>query len=267
MKIKAFIKGIMWPILLGIGQFLIFCIIAALVMSIKQESLLKTKQWSNIEVTTKVNEYTKTKEFSKDIVKYSTKNIHILIIINSLIIIPLFTLKYKKINKKEQKIDKRKLMYLSVLSVLLALGINLLITVNIKTISKQTLLLIVSTSIIGPILEEVVFRGLLFKTLSKEFENKTAIIITVLVFTLFHGNSQNIIYILTMGFIFTYFYFKTNNILVPITMHILSNLAVATLLPYLHTLDLIGKIGIMLIFVFISIFICKRVVKNLEKKE
>ena len=266
MKIKTFLKGIIWPILFGIGQFIIFFILSATLMTSKQIELQNQKKYTNDEIVNGVNKYASSKEFSKDIINHTKNNVHIVIICNLLFLLPIFILKYKKISKKENIIDKNNLIYLSLLSILLAISFNLIINIGNKNIEKQAILIIISTSIIGPLLEELVFRGIFFSTLKKSFSLKNSMLISVIIFTLFHGISQNILYVFMMGYLFVYCYHQSKNVLVPIIMHISSNLAVSLIFPYMNLIKLPFKVVIILLFmIFVYIILRKLNIKPLKK--
>ncbi|MBM7606647.1 membrane protease YdiL (CAAX protease family) [Metabacillus crassostreae] len=84
-------------------------------------------------------------------------------------------------------------------------------------------LVILVTSIIGPILEEIVFRKILFGVLYKKTNFFIAAIISSLIFSIFHGEPQHLLLYASMGFTFAFLYVKTNRILVPIFAHVAMN--------------------------------------------
>lgn len=103
--------------------------------------------------------------------------------------------------------------------------------------SGQAVMMIISVVLLGPIVEELIFRKSLFSL----FENKKlAIIISSLIFGLIHLIAEpslasviiNLPAYLIPGLVFGYFYAKNDeNILVPTIAHILSNL-ISVLLIY-----------------------------------
>lgn len=103
--------------------------------------------------------------------------------------------------------------------------------------SGQAVMMIISVVLLGPIVEELIFRKSLFSL----FENKKlAIIISSLIFGLIHLIAEpslasviiNLPAYLIPGLVFGYFYAKNDeNILVPTVAHILSNL-ISVLLIY-----------------------------------
>lgn len=84
-------------------------------------------------------------------------------------------------------------------------------------------LIVLIVVIIGPIVEELIFRKLLIDRLSL-FGDMSAVLITSLAFGLFHGNLYQLFYATGLGLILGYIYTKTRNILYPIAMHMIINL-------------------------------------------
>lgn len=76
--------------------------------------------------------------------------------------------------------------------------------------------------IIGPIIEELVFRKAFIDVLSR-YGDRVAIIFSAVAFGLFHGNFSQVFYATAIGLIFGYVYTKTSNILYTILLHILIN--------------------------------------------
>lgn len=100
-------------------------------------------------------------------------------------------------------------------------------------IQSKPFVMIITTVIIAPILEELVFRGIVFSWLY-EYNRFFAHIATAFVFAfvhimiaLFSGNMSEWIQIFSYFFMalpLSYLYEKTNNIFVPISTHMTSNL-------------------------------------------
>ena len=78
-------------------------------------------------------------------------------------------------------------------------------------------------SIIGPIFEEFFFRKLLIDRTIK-YGAKLSIILSALMFGLFHGNLNQFFYTFLIGGFFAYVYVKTGKLIYPILLHILVNL-------------------------------------------
>lgn len=98
--------------------------------------------------------------------------------------------------------------------------------------SNGPLLMIVQAVIFAPILEELLFRGIIFRTL-RDVNKKMALFVSALLFGLLHvyagllsGDMTQWIYMIpyvAMGYAFGYAYEKRGNICVPMMIHMLNN--------------------------------------------
>lgn len=95
----------------------------------------------------------------------------------------------------------------------------------VSVISKIPLFIII-TSIIGPILEEVVFRKIIFGSLYKRWNFFISALLSSFIFGLVHFEFEHIILYTAMGFTFAFLYAKTQRILVPIVAHVMMNTTV-----------------------------------------
>ncbi|MBE6635943.1 MAG: CPBP family intramembrane metalloprotease [Ruminococcaceae bacterium] len=87
--------------------------------------------------------------------------------------------------------------------------------------SPLYLILIVAV-IIGPIIEELIFRKLLMDKLGM-YGDRLAIIVSAVSFGLFHGNLYQFFYAAMLGALLAYMYSRTSNVWYPIAMHMLMN--------------------------------------------
>lgn len=92
----------------------------------------------------------------------------------------------------------------------------------IQWIETAPIVILVS-SVIGPILEEIVFRKILFGELYKRTNFFIAAIISSVIFALAHGEPQHTILYASMGLTFAFLYIKTKRIIVPIFAHVAMN--------------------------------------------
>ncbi|WP_042353101.1 CPBP family intramembrane glutamic endopeptidase [Bacillus massiliigorillae] len=94
------------------------------------------------------------------------------------------------------------------------------------------------TAIVGPILEELVFRKIIFGTFYKKYNFVISAFISSLIFGLAHFEFEHIILYTAMGFTFAFLYVKTNRILVPIFAHVAMNTTVVvTQISYREDID------------------------------
>lgn len=87
--------------------------------------------------------------------------------------------------------------------------------------------LVVFASVIGPIIEELVFRGVLYPALRKKVGVQNAILGTSLFFAVIHFNWFQFIPVFGLGVLLAYLYEKTNSLLPSIMLHAMNN-AVST---------------------------------------
>lgn len=90
--------------------------------------------------------------------------------------------------------------------------------------NAEILVLIIATALIGPMVEELIFRGLLLNTLWKVFSFHKAIIISSICFGLLHGNSvMTMISATMMGIVLAYTYAINKNLMDSIIAHLIYN--------------------------------------------
>ncbi|ASW43274.1 abortive infection protein [Clostridium isatidis] len=131
-------------------------------------------------------------------------------------------------------------------------------------------IVIISVGIIGPFVEELIFRGLIYKTLIKKFSVLWTIIIQAILFGLFHFNLIQSAYATLMGILLGYAVYKTKSIWPAVLMHIVNNLA-SSIIPELVPEAIITR-GVHIAFiilgtigVFASIYLIKS--KNISVEE
>lgn len=103
---------------------------------------------------------------------------------------------------------------------------------------------IVCVAIIGPIVEEALFRGAITKVLLKQYSPAVAIVISGLVFGVFHINPAQVVGAIIIGFVIAWIYYRTQSLIPCILIHIMNNsLSVYLNLKYpdvTYTSDLLG---------------------------
>ncbi|WP_418223463.1 CPBP family intramembrane glutamic endopeptidase [Clostridium isatidis] len=131
-------------------------------------------------------------------------------------------------------------------------------------------IVIISVGIIGPFVEELIFRGLIYKTLIKKFSVLWTIIIQAILFGLFHFNLIQSAYATLIGILLGYAVYKTKSIWPAVLMHIVNNLA-SSIIPELVPEAIITR-GVHIAFiilgtigVFASIYLIKS--KNISVEE
>jgi len=98
---------------------------------------------------------------------------------------------------------------------------------------KSLWLLIYSTMmvvILGPVVEEIFFRGFTYNAIKKRWGVRSAMALTAVVFAGLHANLIGFLPIAALGFLLAYVYEKTGSLIPSITIHILHNGLMVTLL-------------------------------------
>lgn len=185
----------------------------------------------------------------------------LIVIITSFILVPLL-LKKEKINISS--IKKNNLIIYIMLGICLSLSYNLLLCginkINYFTnlydsVNKNVFVELLTTGILGPILEELIFRGVVYEKLKTFNKKSTSMFITGVLFGLFHGNIIQFIYAFLLNFVLVKSYEKENSILAPILIHICANSVITLLLNFIIQLNIFSTIILFLIFLIALIIL------------
>lgn len=84
--------------------------------------------------------------------------------------------------------------------------------------------LFLAVGILAPIAEELVFRGLIFRRMRDEIKPVTAIVLSSLVFGLYHGNMVQFIYASLLGALLAIIYHRTGTLWTAVLAHMAANL-------------------------------------------
>lgn len=192
-------------------------------------------------------------------------NYKLLIVLISFIILLPIILKNNQINHK--KINIIKIIFYTIMGMIVGISFNLLLYGLNKVVYftnvydannySNIIIIIITTGILGPILEELVFRGIVYKKLKKLVKPLAALIITGLLFGLFHGNIIQFLYAFLLNFILVKSYEKEENILVPIIIHSSANIITTLVLSFIIKLNLLYTFILCFIFILILIVLLK----------
>jgi len=158
------------------------------------------------------------------------------------LIIVIVFLKYIKPSFNYEKIELNILQYIHLLlfGIIGAISFNyFLLLLNeyfefysvIEFKKDVTIDIIITSSFIGPILEEITFRGILYNKIKNFNKPFMSYIVTGLIFGIMHFNIPQFIFAFLANIIFIYTYEKYKTIKAPIIVHIILNL-VTLFLPY-----------------------------------
>lgn len=142
------------------------------------------------------------------------------------------------------------------LSIFVSVGLNLLLLlINLPQYSERyqevTVMLytppfwqqLLSSGLLIPIVEEFLFRGVLFRVLRRWISFPWAMIISAVVFGAYHGNLVQFVYAGLCGVLLAYLYEKYHTILAPILSHAAMNI-VAIIMTQMGVFAEILKSGI-----------------------
>ncbi|MBB6631896.1 CPBP family intramembrane glutamic endopeptidase [Clostridium algidicarnis] len=132
----------------------------------------------------------------------------------------------------------------------------------IKEIASQTnpYFLVLEITLIGPIIEEILFRGIILNGLLKKYSPSKAILFSSLLFSLIHGNLPQMFNALFFGILLGLIYIKTKSLYAVIFTHIIANTlsiilsALEEYMPILGNPLLLTLSGLLLLAVFIILY-------------
>lgn len=204
-KSKIILSAIFWPVLLGIGQFAISFLFFFLFA--------------------KKNPTLKGQALTQAFLPYMEKYIWVPILFNLIVLFPFFIHQYKKYASLKKKLQNKDIQSILFLSLPLCLAFNLLLSIGkeVQMHISFSFLLFFSTSILGPILEELAFRGIAYEEMKKIVTKKTAMIIVTLFFAGYHQGFFQIFYAACMGILFMFLREKYQNIKASMWSHISVN--------------------------------------------
>ena len=251
-KIKNYLYIIIWPIIFIIGQIAIrlsFALIFYLNNSKKYKGDIYFEKLSN----------------------YINSNTLLITLITAIIFVPIYYIIYKKYKNKDTVNFNLKHLFISILlGISISFIYNILIyNINIfinftDAFNKSNIpiyIQIISSGLVGPIIEELIFRGIIYNKLKEFNKPMKAIIICSIIFGIIHFNIMEIIYAFGVSFLLIYLYEKTKSLIYPIVMHMFLNIS-AILLVNFGDLD---SISMCITLVIISILILIPIKKIINK--
>ncbi len=82
---------------------------------------------------------------------------------------------------------------------------------------------ILCVALLGPILEELLFRGAITRVLLQKYSPAKAILLSGLIFGIFHLNPVQVVGGILFGFLFAWIYYKSGSLIPGILIHIINN--------------------------------------------
>ncbi|WP_164670255.1 CPBP family intramembrane glutamic endopeptidase [Virgibacillus doumboii] len=96
-------------------------------------------------------------------------------------------------------------------------------TQTIVDISRSAPIFMIVPALIAPIMEELIFRKIIFGSIYKRTNFFIAAILSSIIFGIIHLEPVHILIYTAMGFVFAFLYVQTKRIIVPIIVHMLMN--------------------------------------------
>ncbi|MEI3529835.1 MAG: CPBP family intramembrane glutamic endopeptidase [Bacilli bacterium] len=219
------LKVLIWPIIFLIGQFIINYLFAS-VYSLFHPDL------SLVELT-------------NNTISFMNSHQIIITLANFIILMTIFLTVYKRLQNDNYKIYKD-YIYLFLFGIGYSIVINILFlnisntfNISIDQFSGLDATKFVSTIIcsglLGPIMEEYLFRGIIYNKLKAFNSEKISMFLTALIFSLLHGNIFNIINAFLLNYILIFVYRKYHTLLAPIILHITVNTTVVFIINIIIT--------------------------------
>ena len=232
--LKNIFKVLIWPIIFIIGQFLLVTIFSLIFSTLKFNELKKVNDGvSDKEFNVIFNDYVSSDIYQSEVQNFISSNSVIITIITFIIFGYLFYRQYKKYNENyKNQIEFNNILILIILGFCLNVGFNIIVgglnniihfTNNYDNVNSNVFVYLICTGILGPILEEILFRGIVYNKLKKFNKNMKSIVLASLIFAFFHQTLVQVIYAFCLSFILIYVYEKYKTIKAPIIVHIVSN--------------------------------------------
>lgn len=184
--------------------------------------------------------------FVENMNKIIVENSLLVTFISAVVAIPILIYMFKKENGSlSTKKINNDIWYTIPVGVLASVGISKLVTIlpidgvigNYSEISSNVManniwLQIVTLIILGPFMEELLFRGLIYNRLKKISDSSIAAYVSAIIFGVYHLNLVQGIYTFIIGILLVFVYEKYNSLWAPYMLHMAAN-AMAVIINYL----------------------------------
>ena len=203
-------------------------------------------------------------EYIKELAQFLNTNQLIMVLLSCILFIPFFYFKIRKQKKLFTNQGIHDIWYF------IWIIVSFVVIWNILLYDFKFLLLpqipswnsILATCFLGPILEELLFRGIIYHNLQDSFSKKKLLVVISILFALYHLNFLQGIYAFFFSLLVTNIYQKYSNLSIPIIMHCIANLIVSVFIPIVLSNNFIIIQCIFLLFITILIFSYRLYVKQ-----
>ncbi|GAA0179224.1 hypothetical protein SH2C18_21310 [Clostridium sediminicola] len=104
---------------------------------------------------------------------------------------------------------------------------------NTYSMAAKSIIGILGIIVFAPILEEILFRGMIFNRMREDMNVVLAAILQAIIFGMMHGNMLQFFYTFALALIMAYVYVKTDSLWMSILVHITYNLFGVAIYPAL----------------------------------
>lgn len=274
-KLKQVLTIIIWPIIFIVGQIFIKYPFVAYFNSLEFQTLKKQfPNLTNNQLNEKLLDYQKDITYQDSLNKFINEKALIITLITFIIFGFIFYRIYKKYRKEKIQINIKNSYKLAIVGISISLFYNIFIyylnnivhiTDNYYISDIPLIIQILTTGLMGPILEELLFRGIVFNRLRQMTSLNKSTLFTSILFALFHlPNVVNAIYAFILSFILIKVYLKYNTIKTPIIIHVFANITTCIYLPILLDNNLVISC-ILLIISILNIAFLQKIKINCKK--
>ena len=216
-KLSSVLGVIIWPIVFMIGQFFINYLFVL---------FFNNKYYNNQDLYNVINTY----EYQQRLNAFIDSKTLLILGITVILFLPILWIIFKKNRPSEPKCKYGIGIYI-LIGILVAISYNLYLNfITDYNVSDIPIYIqIIASGIIGPVLEELLFRGIVYNKLKQFNGIKRSMIISTIIFALMHFSIIDGLYTLFMGYLFVYVYEKTKNINYSVVIHMCSNISVICL--------------------------------------
>jgi membrane protease YdiL (CAAX protease family) len=126
--------------------------------------------------------------------------------------------------------------------------------------------------LIGPVVEELIFRKLMLDRI-RNYGEKTAIVFSALCFGLFHGNLAQFLYAFMVGLFLGYVYCRTGKVVITMVLHGLMNLiscSIILLAPMMTMTNITGALTMLVMGLTIMVLLVLglvQLIRHLRRKD
>lgn len=205
-----------------------------------------------------------------EVVERYTEQALYLLLAASVICIPIFVLLFRNDRKKEQRIKQKETsvvawIVLAIMAVTLCFSLNALLGFSgLDKISQKyqevaqtlysggVLLEIITVGILGPICEELIFRGLMFRRMCEYTKPVIAVIASALVFAIYHGNIVQGVYAFVLGIVMAVCYQRFQTLWASIVIHVAANITSVCLTEISWIGNILEKTNVLIVATIVT---------------